>query len=412
MGAYIFAEENGRTIPLEDKIFGISRLAKERIKTDGRDAVIDGTIGSLLDDSGKLAILSSVMEVLRDLAPEEYADYAPIGGTPDFRVAVKKAAFGSYEPKCFTEAVATPGGTGALRNTIANFSKPGDKILTTDWFWAPYGTIAGEQGRGLVTFTLFDEKGGFNIESFKTKVNELMEAQGRLVIFMNTPAHNPTGYSLSLADWDGVVEVMKAAATGERKITLLVDAAYIDFAGDEEEYRKFLPKLDGLPENILPIIAYSLSKTFTLYGMRCGAMICMTPSNEIAQEFKRVSEYSARGSWSNSTRAAQTVLAKIYADPALLKKVDEERAGYRDMLLARGRAFEAAAKEVGLEILPFDAGFFASIPCSNPEKAGELLQKEGIFIVPLAKGLRVSIASVSEEKCKKIPAAVKAVLEK
>jgi len=29
MADYLFIEQNGRTIPLEDKIFGISRLAKE-----------------------------------------------------------------------------------------------------------------------------------------------------------------------------------------------------------------------------------------------------------------------------------------------------------------------------------------------------------------------------------------------
>ena len=31
------------------------------------------------------------------------------------------------------------------------------------------------------------------------------------------------------------------------------------------------------------------------------------------------------------------------------------------------------------------------------------LEKEGIFLVPLAKGLRVSVASIPEEKCRRIP---------
>ena len=38
------------------------------------------------------------------------------------------------------------------------------------------------------------------------------------------------------------------------------------------------------------------------------------------------------------------------------------------------------------------------------------LEKQGLFIVPLAKGLRVSVASVSEEKCRRIPAMIKAVM--
>ena len=140
MSEYILARKNERNIPLEDKIFGISNRAKKMIAEKGADKVINATIGSLLDDEGNLIVLSSVDKVFRDMDPADYADYAPIGGIPAFREAVKKAAFGSFQPKSFTEAVATPGGTGALRNVMANYSEPGDKIITSDWHWAPYNT--------------------------------------------------------------------------------------------------------------------------------------------------------------------------------------------------------------------------------------------------------------------------------
>ncbi|MCL1808514.1 MAG: aminotransferase class I/II-fold pyridoxal phosphate-dependent enzyme [Clostridiales bacterium] len=408
MNSFLFAEQNGRIVPMEDKIFGINRQAKELEAKIGKEAVVNATIGSLLDDEGRLVVLSSVVEVMKSLDAVDYADYAPIGGTVEFKKAVIKAAFGNFEPDCFTGVVATPGGTGAIRNTISNFSKYGDEILTSDWFWAPYSTIAQEIGRKIATYELFDGEGHFNIEAFSKKARELIERQGRLVVIINTPAHNPTGYSLTAGDWDKVVESLELMCTSERKATILVDAAYIDFAGDADEYRAFLPKLEKLPENILPIIAYSLSKTFTLYGMRSGAMICMTQNKDVADEFVRVCEFSARGTWSNCTRSAMTVLSRIYNDAALLKKVDEERRGYRDMLLRRGKAFESSAKEAGLAIVPFDAGFFASIPCESPDAIGKELQKDGIFLVPLAKGLRVSVASISEERCRAMPAKVRA----
>ena len=407
MSDYILAKQNGRTIPLEDKIFGISSRAKAMIAEKGADKVINATIGSLLDDEGKLVVLSSVVDTMKTLNPVDFADYAPIGGTPQFREAVKKAAFGSFQPSCFTEAVATPGGTGAIRNTISNYSRMGDKILTSDWHWAPYNTIAGELGRCIDTYPMFDENGMFHVNAFGEKVRELIAEQKSLVIILNTPAHNPTGYSLTLEDWSGVLNVLRGEAGKAESIVLLVDAAYIDFAGDEEEYRRFLPELEKLPENILPIIAYSLSKTYTLYGTRCGAMICMAQTAEVAAEFRRVCEFSSRGSWSNSAKLAQVILSKIYADEKLLKKVNEERAEYREMLIQRGRAFEEEARKAGLEIVPFDAGFFASIPCDNPDEISRKLEKGGLFIVPLAKGLRVSVASVSEAACRKIPAMVK-----
>ena len=410
MAEYILARQNDRSIPKEDKIFGISNRAKKMIAEKGADKVINATIGSLLDDDGKLIVLSSVDEVFRGLKPDEYADYAPICGIPAFREAVQKAAFGKFRPKSFTDAVAAPGGTGALRNAIANYSQPGDKVLTSDWHWSPYNTIAGEIRRRVDTFSLFTEDRKFNWQSFREKVLQLLDTQDSLVIILNTPAHNPTGYSLTLGDWDKVTEVLTEAAKKSKAIALVVDAAYIDFAGDEEECRRFLPKLETMPENVLPIIAYSLSKTFTLYGTRCGALICMAKTREIADEFKRVCEFSSRGSWSNGTKAAQVLLAKIYADDKLLARVSEERVRYRDMLLARGRAFEEEAAKVGLEMVPFDAGFFASIPCSDPDGISAQLEKQGLFIVPLAKGLRVSVASVSEEKCRRIPAMIKAVM--
>ena len=410
MEEMIFASPQGRNIPKEDKIFGINNRAKAMIAEEGKEKVVNATIGALLDDDGELIVLSSVNDVFKKLSPKEFAEYAPISGTPEFKKAVKQDALRGYEPKGFVEASATPGGTGAIRNTIANYTDRGDSVLVADWYWSPYGTIAAEQGRKVGTFTFLNDERKFNAEDFRAKAESLLSKQQRLVIILNTPAHNPTGYSLTTEDWNNVKAVLESLPA-DKKITLLVDAAYIDFAGDEEEYRSFLPILEEMPENVLTLISHSLSKAYTLYGMRCGALICLAKTEEIAEEFKRVCEFSSRASWSNCARAPQAILSKIYSDPELKAKVFEERQGYREMLLRRGRAFEKAAAECGLEMVPFDAGFFASIPCSNPDEVAARLEKEGIFLVPLAKGLRVSVASVSEEVCCSLPARILAAMK-
>ena len=410
MEEMIFASPQGRNIPKEDKIFGINNRAKAMIAEEGKEKVVNATIGALLDDDGELIVLSSVNDVFKKLSPKEFAEYAPISGTPEFKKAVKQDALRGYEPKGFVEASATPGGTGAIRNTIANYTDRGDSVLVADWYWSPYGTIAAEQGRKVETFTFFNDERKFNAEDFRAKAESLLSKQQRLVIILNTPAHNPTGYSLTTEDWNNVKTVLESLPA-DKKITLLVDTAYIDFAGDEEEYRSFLPILEEMPENVLTLISHSLSKAYTLYGMRCGALICLAKTEESAEEFKRVCEFSSRASWSNCARAPQAILSKIYSDPELKAKVFEERQGYREMLLRRGRAFEKAAAECGLEMVPFDAGFFASIPCSNPDEVAARLEKEGIFLVPLAKGLRVSVASVSEEVCRMLPARILAAMK-
>lgn len=409
---YIFAEGNGREISGKDKIFGVSQLAKAAIARDGKENVINATIGALIDDEGKLIVLSSVVDVLRSLTPEEFAEYAPIAGIPEYLEILPQAAFENYRPEGYIEACATPGGTGSIRNVISNFSRPGDKVLTSNWHWSPYKIIASEIGRDVATYEMFNGSRGFNLEGFEAAIAGLLEKQDSLVVIFNAPAHNPTGYTPSNEEWDAIVEILKRQAKPGKKITFFLDIAYIDFSGDSKTARYFLPKFGNLPENILVVCGFSCSKGMTMYGMRTGAIICVTPSKEIAEEFKRVTSFSSRGSWSNCVRAGQTVLAKIYHDEALLKKVMDERAAYEKLLADRCQAFKDAAAEAGLETCPFSGGFFVTIPCENDEAVNEELFKENIFGIAIGGGVRIAISAISEDACRKVPAAIARAIKK
>ena len=401
---------NGREIPKEDKVFAASGKALDAVSKYGPAEVINATVGALYDDEGQLLVLRSVDKVIRELEPKDYAAYAPIAGTPGFRKAILKAALGGFEPKSYVCAVGTPGGTAAIRNAIANYSCPGDRILTHSWHWAPYKSIAAEMFRGIEHFEMFDEEGRFNTADFDYKVKKLTRNQEHLVIILNTPANNPTGYALSMDDWYAVKKTLDEVPL-EKKIALVLDVAYIDFAGEPEEVRRFFSVVDNLRSNILPIIAYSASKTFTLYGGRCAAMICFAHSPEVAEEFEKVNSYSSRATWSNPPRAPQEVIERIYADESLLAEVEAERANAREMLLARGRAFEEEAAKCGLKTVPLSAGFFVTIPCADPDGLCEKLSEKNVFLIPFDGGVRVSIAASSEEKCRRLPALIKAAMD-
>lgn len=410
MAEYILASQNGRTIPTEDAIFGVNTRAGQCIREFGKENVIDATIGKLLDDEGNLLVLASVDEVYRSLKPEEYANYAPIAGTPGFRKAAIQAALKNNSLKRIPRACAAPGGTGALRLAVGNYSSIGDTILTTDWHWGPYGKIAGEIGRSVETFRLFDENRKFDVEEFRSHVNGLAEKQDTLLIILNTPGQNPTGYRLTDDEWKAVISVLSALPSS-KKIALVADTAYIDFAGDEDDVRTFLPLFDTLPSNVMALLAYSFSKTFTLYGMRCGALIGLAPDEQTADEFARVTEYSGRASWSNCVRAGQAIIEHIYADPKLLDRVTAERTEIRNMLLDRGAAFAEEAAKCGLDMLPYNGGFFAVVPCENAKEAGLKLEKEAhAFTIPFGDGLRVSLAAMPMSQCRILPQKMKDVL--
>ncbi len=411
MEKLIFAEANGRELNFTDKIFGISSKAQEMAKREGADKVINATIGALLDDNGKLIVFDAVDKALRSLKSEDFAAYAPLSGIPEYLDVIQKYAFGSHKPNMYTAACATPGGAGTIRNAIVNYSKRDETVITSDWYWAAYKTLVTENYRKLDTYKLLDENGKYNIAAFTECVDRYMKVQDSLLIIINTPAHNPTGFSLTDSDWKEVIAVCEKYAAIGKKVTVFVDAAYIDFTEDPDAARAFFELFESVSDNVLVLVGYSASKSFTLYGMRCGALICMTNNEEICEEFKNVMAFSGRGTWSNGTRSAQQVLVNMYNDSSLKDAVDKERDESRKMLLSRGKAFEEAARECGLEMLPYDSGFFVSVPCSAPDAVGELLQKEGIFAVPLAAGIRVALSAVSEEKCRIVAPAIKRAMD-
>lgn len=392
-----------------DIIFGTSKEAQDAEAKFGKEAVINATIGALMDDEGELVFFNSVMKHIREMPDAKLAAYAPISGIPEYLESVKHACFMDYMPKGYIESVATPGGTGAIKHAVWNYTDMGDEILTANWYWAPYKTIAEEHGRQIKTFNFFNfETNSMDVPAFKEGVLDLLKIQDRLLIILNSPGHNPTGYSISDSEWAEINLFLReqAAETG-KKIILFIDVAYIDFAGTKDATRKFFRNFDDLPENLLVIVGYSMSKGYTLYGMRCGAIICVAANQAIAEEFKDVCSYSNRGAWSNGTRGAMHALADAYADENFLGEIEKEREFFRELLDRRNNAFIEAAKEADLKTVPFTAGFFVSIPCDDPMAVAAKLKEENLFVIPLQKGLRFAPCAVSEDKCRRAPAIIK-----
>jgi len=396
----------------EDKIFAASREASNAALQFGKDKVVNATVGSIMDEDEKLAVFPTVIKTLKNLPDTEFAAYAPILGTPDYLEAAIQAIFMDYRPEGYINAAATPGGSGALRQTIWNYSDIGDTILTSDWFWGPYRTLAEENLRKLSTFSFFDDKKIFNLHSFEMKVSELLDRQDSLVILLNSPAHNPTGYGLSYEEWEQVIGMIKrAAADGSKHITLLCDIAYIDYAGKASETRKFMSLFSGLPSNFLVIVAFSISKSLTMYGLRTGAAACISSNKDVAEEFSGVFEASNRGTWSNGTRCGMKLLTTIMNDKELLHKVDTEREELRKLLEKRAETFMEEAKSVKLDTCPYKAGFFVTIPAIQSEESCKLLKKDNIFAVPISRGVRFAICSVPLYKIKGIAEKMKKAID-
>ncbi len=309
-----------------DIIFDLSKKAQIAQKTLGKDNVINATIGSLMNDNGELITLDSVFKEYKNLDNKEIATYAALEGEESYLECVKKVCFKDYKPNGYIKVIASPGGSGAIKLGVFNYTEENDEVLTSDWFWSPYLNICEEIGRKLVTYKLFDENNKFNFNSYKEKFLEIANKQERIFTIFNTPGHNPTGYTISNEEWDDILDLSKDVANNKnKKIILFIDIAYIDFTKDDDKNREFFSKFSNLPENILVIVGFSMSKGFTAYGMRMGAAICITSSENVAEEFYYACVHSCRANWSNCNRGAMTLLTNIVSDEDKYKEYIKEK---------------------------------------------------------------------------------------
>ena len=251
----------------------------------------------------------------------------------------------------------------------------------------------------METFKLFDaDLKKFNIENFSDRVSEILAKQNSLLIILNTPAHNPTGYALTGDEWDKVLDVIKNHAAKGKKISLLVDIAYVDFYAEKKVAWDFVNKFGNLPENILILMSFSMSKSYTLYGQRTGALVAMSTGKEVIDEFKETTKFSCRATWSNINCGAQNLLVKLWRDEKLRKDLEREQTGLREMVKKRAEIFVDEAEKCGLKIVPYTGGFFIAVPAENPAAVCEKLHDDLIFAVPLKLGVRVAACSVPLKK--------------
>jgi aromatic-amino-acid transaminase len=375
----------------DDPIFTLNREARAR-QARGED-VLNATLGALLDDEGRLAVLPTAARAVREVPAEAWAGYAPIAGPPAFLEAVVEDLFGAY-PDCAREAlaVATPGGSGALRHAIASFLEPGQDLLTTDFHWGPYRTLAAENERGVRTFRMFASTDALDARALDAALGEVLREQGRALLVLNDPCHNPSGYSMSAEDWAAVREVVGAHAS-RGPVTLVLDNAYAAF-GPAGAMTNALEALRALAGTAQVLVAWSASKSFTHYGLRVGALVALAPDAARRAELAAALTYACRGTWSNCNHGGMSAITRLLTDPELRPQVDAERAGLVRLLGGRVQAFNTAARQAGLEHPRYSGGFFTSVFAPDPQGAAARMREDGVYVVPLPKGLRVGLCAL------------------
>lgn len=400
-----------RSIIKEDKsnIITLGAIAKEEKKKD--PSVINATIGMYYSEDGKLVTYDSVNKALNSLTDDEKYAYASTPGSATFHEALKRWVFREYYDEfmknTYVSVMATPGGSGAISNTFSNYLNENDKALLPSYMWGNYKQFAYENYASYETYELFkDDK--LNLDDIKAKMLKHKKEQGRVLLVINDPCQNPTGYTMTNEEWQELVKIINDVSEDGTPVILLHDMAYIDY-----DYRGFeatrnnLRLYQKLNKSVLVVLAFSGSKTLALYGVRIGAQIAISTNKENVDDFARANKFSSRAKWSNTTNLGANLISKVILDDNYRLKFEEELDTARNVLVTRAKTFIEEANNVGLKTLPFKCGFFVTIPCENPDLVYKRLVEKKIHIIPMGNVIRVTISAISIADCKKLPKLIK-----
>ncbi|HKP59584.1 MAG TPA: aminotransferase class I/II-fold pyridoxal phosphate-dependent enzyme [Polyangiales bacterium] len=376
----------------DDLIFALSREVSAK-RADGQSCV-DATLGVLVDDSGSLLVLPTVAAAVRDTKPAEWAAYASTTGLDSFCEAVINDCL-ALRPQLRERAVAvaTPGATGAIRTALAVFLDRDQAYLSSSLCWSTYPIIAQATQRKLVTFSMFRAADlSFDVAAFERALAQLIDAQGRALVVLNDPCHNPSGYSMSAADWAATARVLRDASA-RAPVTVLLDGVYSAFMPEGLEIA--LSALEPLADQLLLAIAWSASKAFTSYGMRAGALIVITPNGAERTRIRDTIACQCCGTWANCNRGALVAITKLLSDPVAREGVARERAEVTALLDRRATLFSRLADLAGLSRPAYRGGFFTSVFVPDARAVAARLRSEGVYVVPMAGALRIALSALT-----------------
>ena len=406
-----FTRKNADLTPIEDTVFSVVSKAKQDRDKNGDEHVIDATIGSLCDENGQLTAYQNVFEHYDSIDDRTKAAYASsFSGNPDYREAVWNWVTQNTELHLSHSVIATPGGSGADSTALRVFLDCGQTVILPEIAWGSYKLMASENNIETALYSMFDGD-HLNLASIKETVQEVMKKQDRIVIVVNDPCHNPTGYSMTIDEWKELISFLNECSK-EMPVILIDDIAYIDYSYDLTHVRDYMNTFNDISDNVMIITAFSCSKTLTSYGLRCGAALIQAQKQESVREAEIVFEKAARATWSNIPNAAMANF--VWVTSQNRDAFMQEKQFYIDLMKKRSDLFVSQAKACDLPFYPYKEGFFVTLKiedASRRDRIHEEFLKNHIYTVKVRKGIRVAICSLPVRKIDGLALSMKIIMD-
>ncbi len=384
---------------LKFDILMINTKAKEDALAGNK--VINGCVGTLRDDNHNLLTFTEVKKVLKSSACN-YLDYAPVVGYKSFKEGTVKWLFDRPEEilnsKLFSFG-ATIGGTGALATAFRIAADEKAILIFGDIVWPNYVTIAEKAGVETARFEVI-KNNKFNFESLEDAIKSSLMKANKVVILINDPCENPIGYSFTSEETNKLFYLLEKYNKESNKLDLILDIAYVDYAKSHLESLDYAYKKN----NFNYYLTFSGSKSFGIYGVRCGALLAFSKDEETAKDIQgQIASYS-RGTISGPNGQAIGPVGEVMNSLESKKNIHEEIRSYRELLVSRSKCIIENFDKYGIEYLPYHDGFYITLKTKkNAYDVVEKLFDEHIYVSPISNNcIRVAICSVNCDEISKI----------
>ncbi|AXQ92427.1 aspartate/tyrosine/aromatic aminotransferase [Cereibacter azotoformans] len=380
-----------------DKILQLIQMFRE----DARADKIDLGVGVYKDPTGLTPVMRAVKAAEKRLwEVETTKTYTGLAGEPAYNAAMAKLILAGAVPSDRLASVATPGGTGAVRQALEliRMAAPDATVWISNPTWPNHLSIVKYLGIPMKEYRYFDVETG--AVDFDGMMADLAQVKAGDVVLLHGCCHNPTGANPNPVQWLAICEALAKAGA-----LPLIDLAYQGF-GDGLEMDAAATRLlaTRLPE---VLIAASCSKNFGIYRERTGILMAIGDASAKATVQANLN-FLNRQNYSFPPDHGARLVTMILEDEILTADWKSELEEVRlNMLTLRRQLADALQAETGSNRFGFVAehrGMFSLLGLS-PEQVEKLRMEHAVYMVGDS---RLNIAGLNSTT---VPVLAKAVAQ-
>ncbi|GAA6164368.1 aspartate/tyrosine/aromatic aminotransferase [Pelagimonas sp. KU-00592-HH] len=381
-----------------DKILALMAMYRE----DPRPTKIDLGVGVYKNAEGVTPVMRAVKEAERRLVEEQTTKaYVALAGDPAYSDAMIGLVLGETVARDRIAAVATPGGTGAVRQAfeLIKNTSPDATVWVSNPTWPNHVSILNYLGMNHTAYRYFD--GETRGVDFDGMMEDLSEAKAGDVVLLHGCCHNPTGANLNLTQWQAVVDLLN-----EKGLVPMIDIAYQGFGdGLEEDAAATRLVASSVPELL---IAGSCSKNFGVYRERTGILMAISEQADNTAVTQGNLNHLNRQNYSFPPDHGARVVTTILTDDALradwAAELEETRLGMLSLREGLASELQRLSGSDRFGFLAQHRGMFSQLG-TTPDMVERLRAEHGIYMV---SDSRLNIAGLNAHT---VPILAKAIVE-